>query len=165
MDNYDGIYQSDLCGWVGQIGYNRDTVYGANVYTAEENEDVAAAGFYAIGKNTEYEIYIVPEFDGTDSLSTGKKAASGKVENAGYYTVDFKTPVHVQKGDRFAVVLKIKTPDSIHPLAIEYAADELTATVDLTDGEGYISAQGDTWEHVEETQNCNLCIKAYTKKR
>ena len=37
-DNYDTIYQSDLCGWVGQLGYNRDTIYGANVYIAENNE-------------------------------------------------------------------------------------------------------------------------------
>jgi len=24
-DNYDNIYQSDLCGWVGQLGYECDT--------------------------------------------------------------------------------------------------------------------------------------------
>lgn len=34
-DNYDHIYQSDLCGWVGQLGYNKESIYGANVYTAE----------------------------------------------------------------------------------------------------------------------------------
>lgn len=49
-DNYDTIYQSDLCGWVGQLGYNRDTIYGANVYIAENNENLEAAGFYATGK-------------------------------------------------------------------------------------------------------------------
>ena len=37
-DNYDHIYQSDLCGWVGQLGYNKDSIYGANVFTAEGNE-------------------------------------------------------------------------------------------------------------------------------
>lgn len=165
VDNYDNIYQSDLCGWVGQLGYNKESAYGANVYTAESDETVEAVGFYATGKNTEYEIYVVPEFKGTDSLKKGQRAASGKLENAGYYTIDLKKEIHVAEGEKFAVVLKVMTPDSVHPLAIEYAGDESTWNVDLTDGEGYISSQGTNWERVEETQNCNLCIKAYTKER
>ena len=92
-------------------------------------------------------------------------AASGKVENAGYYTIDFDRPIHIAGGDKFAIVLKITTPDSEHPLAIEYAADESTWNVELDDGEGYISPQGKEWERVEETQNANLCIKAYTIER
>ena len=44
--NYDRIYQADLCGWVGQMGYKKESIYGANVYTAKSEEDVAAAGFY-----------------------------------------------------------------------------------------------------------------------
>lgn len=162
VNNYDRIYQSDLCGWVGQIGYNRETIYAANVFTAESDEKVMAAGFYATGKNTEYEVFVVPDFTGVESLAAGQNAVSGKLENAGYYTIDLKTPVSVAAGTKFAVMVKISTPDSIHPLAIEYAGDALTANADLSDGEGYISSQGTAWEHVEETQNCNLCIKAYT---
>ncbi len=165
VDNYDNIYQSDLCGWVGHLGYNRASAYGANVYTAKGDETVRAAGFYATGKNTEYEIYVVPEFEGADSLNKGQKAAFGKVENAGYYTIDFDRKIHVAAGDKFAVVLKITTPDSEHPLAIEYAADDSTWNVDIEDGEGYISPQGKKWERVEETQSANLCIKAYTNER
>ena len=165
VNNYDHIYQSDLCGWVGQLGYNKDSAFGANVYTAGSNETVDAAGFYATGKNTEYEVYVVPKFTGPDSLSSGQRVANGRFENAGYYTIRFPNGVEVAKGDKFAVVIKILTPDSIHPLAIEYAADESTKGVDLTDGEGYISPQGSNWEHVEESQKCNLCIKAYTKER
>ena len=165
IDNYSGIYQSDLCGWVGQLGYNKETAYGANVYTAKKDEAVEAVGFYATGKNTEYEIYIVPEFKDTDSLQKGQRAASGKLENAGFYTVDLKKAINIAKGEKFAVVIKVTTPDSVHPLAIEYAGDESTLNVDLTDGEGYISSLGTSWERVEETQNCNLCIKAYTKER
>ena len=29
VDNYDNIYQSDLCGWVGKIGYEKESMYGA----------------------------------------------------------------------------------------------------------------------------------------
>jgi len=164
-DNYDMIYQSDLCGWVGQLGYNRDTIYGANVYTAESNENLEAAGFYATGKNTEYEVYVVKDYDGRESLSKRQKVASGKFDNAGFYTVTFDKKIAVNKGEKFAIVLMIKTPDSVHPMAIEYKADESTRNVDLSDGEGYISTNGKNWENVEETQSANLCIKAYAKER
>lgn len=91
------IYQSDLCGWVGQLGYNRDTIYGANVYTAESNENLEAAGFYATGKNTEYEVYVVKDYDGRESLSKRQKVASGKFDNAGFYTVTFDKKIAVNK--------------------------------------------------------------------
>ena len=40
------------------------------------------------------------------------------------------------------MVLFISTPDAVHPLAIEYEADDATADVVLDDGEGYVSANG-----------------------
>lgn len=164
VDNYDEIYQADLCGWVGQLGFNTDHIFGANVYTANGVENISAAGFYALGTDTEYKIYIAENFEGTDSLSRREKVAEGKLNNAGYYTIPFDVPVQMQEGERFAVIVELTTPDSVHPLAIEYAADETTENVDLSDGEGYISMQGDVWENVESRQNCNLCIKAYAKK-
>ena len=68
------------------------------------------------------------------------------------------------EGERFAIVVYLKTPDAVHPMAIEYKADATTSKVDLSDGEGYISTNGSVWENVEETQECNLCIKAYAGK-
>lgn len=162
-DNYNTIYQADLCGWVGQLGFNDDYIWGANVYTAKKSENISAAGFYALGTDTEYKVYFVNHFMGTDSFSEREKVAEGKLNNAGYYTIPFDIPVQVQENERFAVVVELTTPDSVHPLAIEYAADETTENVDLSDGEGYISIQGDVWENVESKQGCNLCIKAYAK--
>lgn len=164
-DNYDHIYQTDLCGWVGHLGFEKDSIYGANIYTAKQDEEVEAAGFYATGKTTEYEVYIAKDCNDKSGLNNRISVASGKLDNAGYYTIPFDKKVSVDKGERFAVILMIKTPDSTHPLAIEYVADENTANVDLTDGEGYISANGNKWESAENTQDCNLCIKAYTKER
>lgn len=161
-DNYDRIYQSDLCGWVGQLGYNMDSIYGANVFTAKSREKLKAAGFYATGKETSYEIFIVRDFKDKDSLQKREKVAEGNVANAGYYTVKFDKDILVEKGNKYAIVLHITTPGSVHPLAIEYMADEMTANVDLKDGEGYISIGGNHWENTEKNQKCNLCIKAYS---
>lgn len=161
-DNYDHIYQSDLCGWVGQLGYNRESIYGANVYTAGSDENLMAAGFYAIGKDTEYKLYVAKNFEDTESLKNRTLAAEGKLGNPGYYTIDFDNPVAVKAGERYAVILYISTPGAERPLAIEFAADEFTSTVDITDGESYISSSGNVWKSMEETQNSNLCLKVYS---
>ncbi len=164
-DNYDKIYQSDLCGWVGQIGFSRPTVYAANIYTAEEEEELSAVGFYAIGKNTEYRAYVVHDFKDTDSLGERELIAEGRLENPGYYTIKTGKKVSLEPGERYGILLYINTPEAVHPMAIEYAADEATKEADLTDGEGYISTNGKRWEYVEDAFSCNLCLKAYTKRK
>ena len=71
----------------------------------------------------------------------------------------------MQKGNRFAVIIKVIVPNAVHPIAIEYQAGELTKDADLSDGEGYVSFYGDDWVDTEDTHNCNVCLKAYTKKK
>ena len=164
-DNYDHIYQSDLCGWVGQLGYNKESIYGANVYTAESNQNLTAASFYATGKDSEYQLYVVKNFKDESSLSNMTPVASGKLSNAGYYTILFDKQIALDAGERYAVVLFISTPDAVHPLAIEYEADDATADVVLDDGEGYVSANGFEWENVKNVENCNICIKAFSNDR
>ena len=167
VDNYDSIYQSDLCGWVGQMGYDRESIYGANVFRAKRAEQIEAAGFYATGKETSYDVYVVKNFKDTSSLEPAKriKVAQGQLSNAGYYTIRFDKPVEVERGERFAVMIYITTPNAVYPMAIEYAADALTADVDISDGEGYISIRGSQWNRVEEQAKSNLCIKAYASAR
>lgn len=164
-NNFDHIYQTDLCGFVGQLGYNKDSIYAANIYTAQSNEKLKAAGFYATDKDTEYKLYIVPEFRDTTSFANRRPAAEGRVANAGFYTVDFDEEFAVNAGQTYAVLLYIKTPGAIRPIAIEFNADESTSLVDTKDGKGYISSGGEVWQNVEKTHNSNLCIKVYSKNR
>lgn len=161
-DNYDNIYQSDLCGWIGQLGYNREYAYFANAYTAKRNENLAAVGFYAAGAGSEYEIYVVENFTDESSFTDKKMVASGSLINAGYYTIDFDEEVFIPEGTQYAVVVYINTPNSSKPVAIECITGTSTETVDLSDGEGYISLHGNNWEYVEATQRCNICLKAFT---
>lgn len=164
IDNYNKIYQSDLCGWIGQLGYNRDYAYFANVYKTTENELLKAVGFYATGPATNYEVYVVEHFTDESSFKNKRLVATGSVVNAGYYTINLNEDVFLPAGNEYAVVVYINTPGSKKPVAIEYNGGEATTTVDISDGKGYISLHGNTWEHVEETQNCNICLKAYTDK-
>ena len=62
------------------------------------------------------------------------------------------------------MIVSIRTPGSVHPVAIEYNAPDKKTKVDLSDGEGYISLRGTAWDRVETEQNCNVCLKAYTRR-
>lgn len=166
VDNYDNIYQSDLCGWVGKMGYDKESMYGANVFTAEKEEDVVAAAFYATAPDTEYKIYVVDNFVNEDSFENKVLVAEGAVEDAGYYTIDFEQDISVKAGRKYAVVVYVYTPGATHPMAIEYdSGDRFLDNIDLEDGEGYISYTGTQFINVKEKQDCNLCIKAFTNDR
>lgn len=167
-DNYDSIYQSDLCGWIGQVGYGTETAWAANVFEAKQKESLNAVGFYTIDRNTDYEVYVIHEAD-QDDLQTieerQKPAASGHLEYSGYYTIPLKKPEKLKAGERFGVVIKLTTPGAVHPIAIEYDAGDGKCRIDLTDGEGYLSLDGAKWERLETRYGCNLCLKAYTNNR
>lgn len=165
VDNYDRIFQSDLCGCTAQIGYQQESCWFSNVYTAEEALSVKAAGFYATGKSTEYEIYLVPDFLDEASFKNKEFICNGYLEDAGYYTIDFPKMINVEAGDEFAVVVKIMTEDAEYPVAIECPVEGLSEYADMSDGKGYLSFQGILWENVEATRNYNICLKAYADIR
>lgn len=177
-DNYDSIYQSDLCGWIGQVGYGSETAWAMNVYTAKGVEALEAVGFYTIDQGSDYEVYIVPQVPEQEAAVSAytaqvlggssdriQPAASGHLDYAGYYTVPLAEAVPLAAGERFGIVVCITTPGAVHPIAVEYDAGDGKCRIDLGDGEGYISPDGKSWEGLEQRYDCNLCLKAYTSDR
>lgn len=168
VDNYDNIYQSDLCGWVGSMGFNKRTedgsVYFSNVYTTKQKEELKAVSFYATGVDTSYTVYVCENFENSNSLVNRIPVATGQLKNAGYYTVDLDRTISLKEKQKYAIIVKISTPNTTKPIAVEYHAegDTITESVDLTDGEGYYSINGKDWENTEEVQKCNVCLKAFT---
>lgn len=160
-DNYDVLYQSDLCGWCGQVGYNSDKAAFANVYTAMGEQQIRAFGFYATGGDTEYRLAVRTNFTDKEELSGIEYVQSGYLQYPGFYTIELEEPVTVREGERFAAVVEIMTPEAVCPIAVEYASEEIGRAVYLGDGEGYISADNRHWEHVEQEQSSNLCLKVY----
>ena len=162
VDESDRIYQYDRCGWTGQIGYEEDSAWGACVYTADEDVDITGAGFYALGKDSRYQLYIARHVNSPEDLAGRVRLADGTLDDSGFYTVNFQSPVNLKKGESFAVILYINTPDVGHPLAIEMQSSTIEeGDVDITDGKSYSSKSGLSWDRIEEEAGGNLCLKAY----
>lgn len=160
-DNYDNIYQSDWLGWVGRVGFEKESAWFSNVYTAKNKEVLEAVSFYATDRDSSYEVFVVPKFTGVADFEKMQFVTRGSFDYAGYYTVDFPQGIEV-KGD-YAVIVKIRTPDSLLPVAAEYHLDEpWLDQVDITDGRGYMSYDGKRWESTEEILESNVALKAFT---
>lgn len=161
-DNYGHIYQSDLLGWIGTIGYGSDTAWFANVYTAQTAQTLNAVSFYTTGNENYFDIFVVRDFTDSQSFGTMEYVKSGYIPQAGYYTEDLAQALKLEAGSRFAVIVRLTTGGSQRPVAIEYETGDLTSRVDLTDGEGYLSYSGSVWERMEDVYECNVCLKAFT---
>ena len=164
-DDFQHIYQSDMLGWVGELGFGKEEAYFANCYVPERDETLEAVSFYATGQRTTFSVYYVPQVKDTSDLRAMEFLVSGETRYAGYYTVRIPEPPELTEGQKYAVVVKIDTPGSKRPIAVEYAADERTMGADISDGEGYISLYGEgAWSSAEEA-GCNICLKAFTNDR
>lgn len=161
---YDRIYQHDELGWTGQMGYEDETAWGANVFTAKEQEQLAAVSFYTTEDFTDYQIYVDTEVE-VDGFRHRRLAAEGVKRHAGYYTVDLEQPVALEAGESFAILICITTPGAEMPLAAEYyQPGSKGGNVKIGDGESYISKDGVIWQDAGTKLQCNLCLKAFTKK-
>ena len=92
--NYDHIYQYDPLGWIMSMGYQSDTAWAANVFTAANSEAVSAVGLSTNQVNTAYQIYIYKNPDQGPVSSAGPvSTAQGTIGIPGYHTITLPTPV------------------------------------------------------------------------
>ena len=161
-DNYQEIYQADLLGWAGTLGYGTSEAWFANIYKARQSETLRAVSFYAVDGHSSYDVYVVPEYSEQSDLTRPVYVGSGYLEYGGYYTFDIPEMEAFEKGEKFAVMIRMTTEGSERPIAVEYQASELTSGADMSDGEGYISYDGVNWVSTEEEYQCNICLKAFT---
>ena len=171
-NNYDRIYQYDPLGPVDVLySESGSTIYTANVFpeygsSLENTENLCAASFYTDMKGMLYEVYAVTDYKRPSDLRSGLKVASGVLNEAGYHTVEF-SPVQVLEGTRFAVVVKLKNrfDDFGAGTYIEYPLEGYSSEARAAKGESFYSYDNKKWTDLtDETENADVCIKAFTKK-
>ncbi|MHC1681731.1 MAG: lectin like domain-containing protein [Clostridiaceae bacterium] len=169
VNNYSSVYQYDTLGLVSSLGYSSKTAWFANVYTAKATKNVAAASFYTVVPNSTYEVYVVNNYTGPNSLTSSRKLVkTGKIAFAGYNTVKFNTLVPVTAGKKFAVVVKITTSGSseenYYPIPIEYAVRGYSSKATAAPGQSYVGYNGSSWEDLTSYEDtANVTLKAFTK--
>lgn len=175
-DNYNKIYQYDYLGPVAATNeFGTRSLYTANVFpeagsALREKEQLKAVSFYNYAPGMSYEIYIVTNYQNSDSLKTiGSPVKSGVAEHAGYLTVKLDEVIDLAVGTRFAVVIKTTAKSGAATIFVELPAKLSNGTSHSSNAkankdESYIGMDKKTWMDLTEFKpNANLCIKAFTE--
>jgi len=164
-NNYDKIYQYDPLGMVDNLGYNNSTAWFSNIFQAQGNENLAATSFYTTQKSAEYQIYVETNYD-TNKFSKLTLVKSGTIDMPGYHTVTLDTPVTLNAGKNFAIVVKLVEANETKPIAIEEYLKGYSDNATASLGQSFMSADGQNWTDLMQSQpalKANVCLKAFTK--
>ena len=181
MKNLKRVYQYDDLGWVDNIGdSSSDTAWFANIFTSMAREQVAAVSFYTSAENSVYTVSVYTDPSNGPLNSAGPiSTQGGTFELSGYHTVNLDTPVLVNLGQKFSVVVKLQTPGWNYPVPVEIQIPGFTSKAVAHTGESYVAADGLSWEDTTTvyldplyqgsnpsvplgTPNINVCLKAFT---
>ena len=71
----------------------------------------------------------------------------------------------MKPGEKFSVVVKLTTPGSNYPVAIEYPYPGFSSAAIARSGESYVSSNGVSWTDLTtEYPNSNVCLKAFSSR-
>jgi C1A family cysteine protease len=164
IGRYTRTYGWDRLGWIDSVGLKGTADAGvakfANRFTAKASEKVAAVGFYTIAPNAAYRVYAGP------TLGRLTLRGSGRVTTAGYCTVPLTTHLHVTKGKKFVVAVRLDVPGTAYPVPLELPVDGYAAAT-ASAGQSYIRV-GSSWQDVttanRDLADANVCLKAFTQQ-
>lgn len=164
--NYDQVYQYDPLGWCRSMGFDSNSAYFANVFTALHNEQLQAVSFYTPSAGSSYQISVnlnPQEGSPLGEEPPGYSLSEGTQVYAGYHTVLLDTPVELQAGDKFSIVVKMEASNCSSPVAIEYPEMDYSSKATADAGQSYVSSDGVNWgDLTTDYANSNVCLKAFT---
>jgi len=153
---YTDIYSYDPLGQVNGYGQGLNKMWGANVFTARADQSIVALGFYTPVPGSSYTIYA-----GT-SLEALTAEGSGAIAFPGFHTVPLKHAVDVSAGNRFAVAVRLVTPGTEYPLAVEYYLSDYSSGATAESGQSFVKTDDSTWMDLTDwNASANVCLKAY----
>jgi len=168
VTSYLRNYQYDTLGWTDSLGYkdvaDASIAWGANRFTAKASERIVAVGFYAPVAATGFQVWAGP------TLTSLTLRGEGTVKLPGYTTTDLVTPLAVTKGKRFVVAVRLVTPGSAQPMAVEAPStgDSYLNHAVARTGQSFMRySDTDKWVDLSEdtdNPNANVCLKAYARK-
>jgi len=164
VTNYDRIHQHDPLGHTGSRGYGAGVpIWVSNVFAASQPERLSAIAFYALDSVGSYDASVYRGVAAAPTSGTLAASFSGVFSHAGYLTVPLPSPVDLNTGEKFSVVLRLNTPDYAYPAAVETAVAGFSSQATASPGESYYSNGGTSWRDLTaDDPTGNFCIKAFT---
>ncbi|MCR4428063.1 MAG: lectin like domain-containing protein [Caldiserica bacterium] len=157
VSNFSRIYQYDTLGWTASLGYENDTAWFANAFTASSAENLVGVSFYSPSLNSQYQVY------GGSSLQSLSLLASGVLPYPGYHTVRLDSPYPLAANQKFFVAVKLTTPGYNYPIPMEYPWSGYSSRASASLGQSFISPDGSNWTDLyTRYTNSNVCLKAFT---
>lgn len=182
--NYDNMYDHEEYGYTskksswGDVDSEVDGYF--NRFMANSDEVLEAIGFYTLGEDTSYKLYVINDFDRiTSELSFDEYETeidkyligSGKIDCAGYNTIKLDKTIELNKGEAFAIGIHLDTKNVQDPYAFEakdwnygrYNSDINKMETFFPDsfGDSFLS---DLNPYPNNRSSFgNICLKAYTK--
>ena len=169
VTNYKTNYQYDILGNTFEsIGFSCSTAWFANEFIAKNNNPLSAFGLYTYGDSS-YLVNITVN-------GVVKYIQEGLIKGAGYHTVKLDDFVELTKNDIFRVAVRLTTPITIFPVAIEAQRSSYSSGADAEEGQSFISPDGIEWydlalynkpikfyQFAEDytLEKANVCLKAY----
>ncbi|AKB37032.1 hypothetical protein MSSAC_2442 [Methanosarcina siciliae C2J] len=161
-NNYEKVYQYDPLGWTHNYRYDINSIWAANVFTAESNEELQAIGFYTPQPDVNYDVYVYINPVNIPNGGTLLCNSSGSFELPGYHTIPLEQSVSLSTGDNFSIVVKLSSGSTI-VFPIEGVIENYSSKASANTGESYISSNGTSWSDLASGESkYNCCIKAYT---
>ena len=169
VTNYKTNYQYDILGNTFEsIGFTCSTAWFANEFIAKNNNPLSAFGLYTYGDSS-YLVNITVN-------GVVKHIQEGLIKGAGYHTVKLDDFVELTKNDVFRVAVRLTTPISLFPVAIEAQRSKYSSGADAEEGQSFISPDGIEWYDLAlykkpikfyqyamnyTLEKANVCLKAY----
>ena len=175
--NYDNNYQYDGSMINFSIGFNKDSIQGANVFQAKASsagEELKAVAFYTDNSNVDYEVKI---YVSDDPMSEGPVVGDpvatkiGTLSYPGYHTVALNSAVQLNKDQYYSVVVSLNKPGGKVNLGAEVSLTfegDFACVAEKGIGKSYLYG-GSTWEDLNNIEGAeaygNLKIKAFTDNK
>ena len=142
--------------------------YMANVFVAEEECWLTSAMFCTALPGERYTIRVYTDLDHDVNgpvSGTASVATYGRMENAGYHTVDLVAPVHLTMGQTFSIVVQLAGTNGQHipcEASSRYMTEKADGTVTvqesaltaemieatLEEGQSWFSTDGKRWHDI-----------------
>jgi Cysteine protease len=162
VGNYDTIYQYDPLGWTSTTGFNSETAWFSNIFTATRSEQLTAAGFYTPQTDAVYQVSVYLDPSGGPTTGVLVSQAVGTLAIPGFHTVRLDEPVQLDPNQKFSIVVKLQTPGYAYPIAIEKQRADYSSAATALAGQSYMSRDGITWTDLtSQYANANVCLKGY----